>query len=1386
MKKIFSVILVLALLVTSVSTANIKTVCAATALDVDAGEDSTVAAVSQVQGIRFNIGDIRYSGDIGNIKWGIDGSGVFAFYHSDATPEQRITNASGFQTYSDPTKVPWYRYRSYIQYITLANLDSYFTIPDMDYFFYECKNLLAVVMLPAVVTSMNYTFYMDIKLHSVGCVLPETKKMNYCFQGCKELDSVVAAHNPSECDYAFYRTSCQVIVLPGIYDEKSKLAIDSKCGGYYKMNSFEPTLYGISKVDGSPTETYRSDSCVSSIRYGQSIADAEVGSTGGLRLVYSYGSSSFCRSVYLPCQITKVIKSPRTWQEVLNVGTYKNVLDISMQAKPSEVFAAVVPSSFYRTTYKSIVVEKCQLELCKISLSDNSFVYDGAAKMPGVSLTNPYNEEKLMKGRDFTVFYEDHTNAGTARVTVTGIGNYTGSVTKDFQIKNAELSGGVNAEGFVGTYDGNGHGIQVRVSKPSQGVTVKYGNSPENCSLVSSPVYENAGIHTVYYQVSADNYNTFTGSQTVRINARNVGDCSIDDIVDRTYDGKAHTPDPVVSDGVRKLVKGTDYTVSYSSNINAGTASVTVTGKGNYTGTKTKMFTIRPLSLKSGSGNGAVRTGNVVYTGNVQNPDISIVLGSGYVTLKAGRDYEITGNTAVNTGFATLSVSGRGNYTGSISAKYTISAFPMEGSGEKMVLDQEELVYTGYEVFPSVKIQDPKGKVLKENTDYTLIYKDAVNVGTGKVQAVFQGNYSGSITKSFYIKPAPVSDVELCEDEFVYNGKEHRPVLKEYSENVDYTVTYRDNTDAGMALAIFSFCGNYTGTVTKEFEICPRKMKEELEFPNAEQLVFRPGLTVSDSNLSERENEYGSFCWNDPKQEVEVNNEGYAVRFTPNDRENYDWSSVPGWCQEEQSVIRRIPLVVEKAKGILPEFSVTCLAEGDFLSESEISWNREEGEFFWPDEPVSVSPDITNYPLNFVPPDCDNYDWTDVGQWDEQNQICRITSRVAVISNPEASCVKDGDKLALSVLTSRQQGATYEWKDPDIVVTKSDSDDNRYEAMYHYEGHTIVRMVQVPVWKEPEIVRTPGPSSTGRPSVEPTPVCTAEGVVEPTPACTAEGVVEPTPVCTAEGTVEPTPVCTTEGTVEPTPVCTAEVGVKPAETLLPTGEPVETLLPKHTQSPVKFPYESDRPKETEMPWKTAEPTQTPVNIPAETWQPHQTEPPKGDPSETKRPKETHLPSETTVPAEIPRSTPKEVFWPEKTEEYVPSISDQVSGEEDRLDTVSNEPAAYDMIHKFISANLNADRGILKTDQRKVISILSKIKVKWIRKRKTVIHLKKGGKLHLKVKGFSNKVKPVWKLKGKKIVSVSKNGVIKAKKKGSTCIIVRIKKKRYICMVTVKR
>jgi hypothetical protein len=73
----------------------------------------------------------------------------------------------------------------------------------------------------------------------------------------------------------------------------------------------------------------------------------------------------------------------------------------------------------------------------------------------------------------------------------------------------------VTATGYTGTYDGSAHGITVNAPT---GATIKYGTTAGSYDKTSSPTYTNAGINTVYYQVTKDNYTTVTGSATVTIN----------------------------------------------------------------------------------------------------------------------------------------------------------------------------------------------------------------------------------------------------------------------------------------------------------------------------------------------------------------------------------------------------------------------------------------------------------------------------------------------------------------------------------------------------------------------------------------------------------------------------------------------------------------------------------------------------------------------------------------------------------------------------------------------------------------------------------------------------------------------------------------------------
>ena len=153
-------------------------------------------------------------------------------------------------------------------------------------------------------------------------------------------------------------------------------------------------------------------------------------------------------------------------------------------------------------------LSRISISKASVTLSTSIYAYDGKAKKPGVTVK--LNGKTLKNGTDYTVSYSNNTKVGTAKVTIKGKGNYTGSVSKTYSIKNnfkkATVSG-ISTKAFTG-------------KNITQSITVK-------------------------------------------------------------YNGKT-------------LKNGTDYTVSYSSNKNIGTATVKIAGKCSYTGTITKTFKINP------------------------------------------------------------------------------------------------------------------------------------------------------------------------------------------------------------------------------------------------------------------------------------------------------------------------------------------------------------------------------------------------------------------------------------------------------------------------------------------------------------------------------------------------------------------------------------------------------------------------------------------------------------------------------------------------------------------------------------------------------------------------------------------------------------------------
>ena len=139
------------------------------------------------------------------------------------------------------------------------------------------------------------------------------------------------------------------------------------------------------------------------------------------------------------------------------------------------------------------------------------------------------------------------------------------------------------------------------------------------------------------------------------------------------YTGEAIEPEVTVKarvNGTTVTLKDTDYTVAYKNNVKAGTATVTVTAAGDYTGTIVKKFTITPVKILKVT---LSRTA-YNYDGKAHKPVTTVTtkINGQLVTLKKGTDYTVTYENNTEIGTATVTVTGKGNFKGTIVKQFTI------------------------------------------------------------------------------------------------------------------------------------------------------------------------------------------------------------------------------------------------------------------------------------------------------------------------------------------------------------------------------------------------------------------------------------------------------------------------------------------------------------------------------------------------------------------------------------------------------------------------------------------------------------------------------------------------------------------------------------------
>lgn len=287
---------------------------------------------------------------------------------------------------------------------------------------------------------------------------------------------------------------------------------------------------------------------------------------------------------------------------------------------------------------------------------------------------------------------------------------------------------------------------------------------------------------------------------------------------DYEYNGKSHEPEIESSESAPELEQGSDYEVTYENNINAGTATVKITGKDIFCGTVERSFKITPdengmyVCYFAENNETYLET---TFKGKKVEPEVVI---DGLVQ---GKDYTVTYVNNEKPGEARAELTGIGNYKGSETLYFTIYG---KLPAADPIADQ---TYTGKELTPAIVIPG-----LKAGEDYYMYYEDNQYPGVATVTIYGTGYYKGTATIHFKIIKKTekfVSNVKLNRTSYTYTGKSIRPSVtvtvngKKIGANA-YKLYYRNDKNSGIGTVQVRGIGKYSRiNKTLTFKILPPK-----------------------------------------------------------------------------------------------------------------------------------------------------------------------------------------------------------------------------------------------------------------------------------------------------------------------------------------------------------------------------------------------------------------------------------------------------------------------------------------------------------------------------------------------------------------------------------
>ena len=593
--------------------------------------------------------------------------------------------------------------------------------------------------------------------------------------------------------------------------------------------------------------------------------------------------------------------------------------------------------------------------------------------------------------------------------------------------------------------------------------------------------------------------------------SQSLEDCTVSPLSTVTYTGKAICPEPKVYYGSVLLKENTDYTVAYTDNISAGTATVIITGIGDYSGKKQLSFTIRKAILTGVN----AKSYQGVFDEKAHGITLKTPAGttvrygtkSGEYSLTASPRYTLPGKYTV---YYQVSRANYTTVTGSADVTIVQGTMPVVAEGYSGIYDGKE---------HGIRVIGVDGAKIRYGTStgkYTAVecpkYKDA---GTYNIYYQVTKTGYGQVTgvQQIEIKKKPVTDVtfpitneviygaSLCDipttgmqddyGTFTWMDPTYVPSVDDAKSPMCYEPSDKKNYDYREVQGYDSKSGN----IVRDVVLSVRRKKGEL--PHISAGFLAEGDELEKSEIVPDNLELGDFYWAKPEEKVTQSKSEYTLIFRPKDLRNYDWSE---WSQNELDWNR---FQIQQKVDVVPYPEPMEIVYGDTLGSKSFMGKNPDVKYRWQDE--AATPQETG-----------------------------LQKLMILYRNQEI--MREMEVVVLK-------------RKPDYVIPVLEA------VSYHPEQR--LKDIKLPehwCWTEPECVPRAG-TAYYEAYYEPEDTEHYQTVYEKIPLHVQEAAVVPKPAITPGETPSPQPTKVPGETSEPQPTITPDVGVKPEATAVPSQVP---------------------------------------------------------------------------------------------------------------------------------------------------------------------------------------------------------------------------------------